>query len=504
MAGLTEKATRTPYGRLRRILLLLGISLFFSAPGCAAKTAPDVTPFDKEIDATPIAQQTYPAHWRSTFLSEPIFGGKIHIVESGIENEQVVILVHGLGQAGWNDWRNVIPAIEGRFHVVAFDLPGFGQSDAGPNLYSPSNYSRLIHWLAGRFTTGKVFVVGHSMGGAISLRYAHDFQDEVARLVLVDVAGILYGTIFLKHIARAKSRKAAKKLSIGFSPFDNVIESIFVPIGAMMESLTETTDSLPDMAQFLLHDEVGKKYFMPDNTEMNAAIALLEENFSQAIREIRVPTHIIWGANDPVAPLRTGKFLAGLMENASLSVLPGIGHVPMKEAPDRFNEVLIKKLAEESLPPEPDRPKPSDESEDYVCEDRKEVTLTGTYRGIFVNHCADFHMNNVNAKSITLLKSTITMENVRVVSQGTALNVEGSVVEGTLVLLEGEQALKVSGSQIDFAGASLIGRSEGIEIKRGSKLYFSVSAALIGERAYYFHGVYKAKNTFILGTLAPE
>ncbi len=62
MPGLIEKATPAPFGFLCRTLVLLGISLVFSAPGWAERTAPALKPPDEGIEATPISQQNYPAH----------------------------------------------------------------------------------------------------------------------------------------------------------------------------------------------------------------------------------------------------------------------------------------------------------------------------------------------------------------------------------------------------------------------------------------------------------
>ena len=135
-------------------------------------------------------------------MVEPIFQSEIFVLQTGQENTATILLIHGLGQVGSKDWLNVIPALEKNHHVLALDLPGFGHSATPPGRYSPTNYAKLIHWLTSNYAKGKVIVVGHSMGGAIALRYASNFPDDINRVVLVDAAGILQRTAFIKHTAK--------------------------------------------------------------------------------------------------------------------------------------------------------------------------------------------------------------------------------------------------------------------------------------------------------------
>ena len=74
------------------------------------------------------------------------------------------------------------------------------------------------------------------------------------------------------------------------------------------------------------------------------AFALVEHDFSGSLRTIAAPTLIIWGANDTIAPLRTGQALAAAIPRARLTVIEGAGHAPQVQFPDRFNPLLIDEL----------------------------------------------------------------------------------------------------------------------------------------------------------------
>jgi len=72
--------------------------------------------------------------------------------------------VHGIGDGGAaRDFREHIAWLQKSFHVVAVDLPGFGQSDKANVLYSPGNYARILKHVAGRFLRSPFALVGHSM-----------------------------------------------------------------------------------------------------------------------------------------------------------------------------------------------------------------------------------------------------------------------------------------------------------------------------------------------------
>ena len=109
-------------------------------------------------------------------------------------------------------------------------------------------------------------------------------------------------------------------------------------------------DHLPDPAQLLLSQPMAQRYLYRDRTNLNAALGLIYEDFSDALASVSVPTHIIWGGQDSVTPLRTGQLLASRMQNAQLHVIAGAGHVPMADTPQQLLAVLQQALQQLWLP----------------------------------------------------------------------------------------------------------------------------------------------------------
>jgi pimeloyl-ACP methyl ester carboxylesterase len=150
------------------------------------------------------ATASTPAAVHETLLQEPVFGGRVFIARAGVGNERTIVLVHGMGDQAARDWEGVVPELARNYHVVLFDLPGFGRSDKGNLLYSPARYAALIDWIADRYAGKQFILAGHSMGGALALTYASLYPDRVARLILVDAAGVLHHVSLGKELLSSK------------------------------------------------------------------------------------------------------------------------------------------------------------------------------------------------------------------------------------------------------------------------------------------------------------
>lgn len=127
---------------------------------------------------------------RGNFQSQ---GLSLHYADWGNGSAPPLILVHG-GRDHCRSWDDIARAFRPRFHVIAPDLRGHGDSDwAKGSSYSISDYvydlSRLIRAIGAE----QIFLAGHSMGGMIALMYAGTFPDKVARLAILDGVTVLPG-----------------------------------------------------------------------------------------------------------------------------------------------------------------------------------------------------------------------------------------------------------------------------------------------------------------------
>jgi len=440
-----------------------------------------------------------PAPWpypeQERWIDEPVFGGSLHLVEAGQDNSQTIVLVHGLGYRGILDWSQVIPRLTGNYHVIAIDLPGFGGSDTQAVQYAPEKYAQLVSWVTSRFAHDRAIVIGHSMGGAVSLRFAHDYPEQVSRLVIVDAAGILQRTVYIQYLAKVPvSYEWLTPYQRSIPVLDRLVRKLAGKANRLTRSLLVTMDRMPDIAQLMMSSGLAQKYLYKDRSTMNAALGLVYEDFSDVVRVVDTPTHIIWGEHDNVAPLRTGTVLAGLMPNAELHVVPGAGHVPMTESFDQFMGVLGYSLDNAPLAGQAERrlalvEDALDVPEDIRCHGQSGLVYTGRYKTIRMQDCHGIVLNELVAESIGLTGSEVFMDNVKLVSEGTGLEVDNSVVIATLLQVDAKLGIKADGSYLDLAGANFVTSDKLVEIRKDSTFYFSLSENRHDQQVEMLHGV---------------
>lgn len=113
-------------------------------------------------------------------------GLRLHYADWGNESAEPLVLIHG-GRDHCRSWDRIALSLQPHFHVVAPDLRGHGDSDwTKGGSYSLTEYvydlSRLLRHIGARQAT----LVGHSMGGMVSLIYSGAFPDAVSALVVLD------------------------------------------------------------------------------------------------------------------------------------------------------------------------------------------------------------------------------------------------------------------------------------------------------------------------------
>jgi pimeloyl-ACP methyl ester carboxylesterase len=121
-------------------------------------------------------------------------GLSYHVLEWGADEpslDHTVILVHGFLDIAWGWAPTVAAGLAGRYHVVAPDMRGHGDSDrvGAGGYYHFFDYLADLHSLIDSLGRDRVSLVGHSMGGSITSYYAGTFPARVHRLVMMEGTG---------------------------------------------------------------------------------------------------------------------------------------------------------------------------------------------------------------------------------------------------------------------------------------------------------------------------
>jgi pimeloyl-ACP methyl ester carboxylesterase len=396
-------------------------------------------------------------------IDEPVFGGQMVVYEAGRGNARGILLVHGIGEEAARDFRDHIAWLQKSFHVVAVDLPGFGQSDKANLLYSPGNYARVLRVVAGRFLHGPFVLVGHSMGALVGLRYAAAYPEDVLRLVVVDAPGVLHQysvtSQFLAHLGMEFVPPAA-------DPTDwltHLARKLLAPLQRLHLD-PQVILSSPQLRQSVLGADPAKI----------AGLAVVSEDLRRELPKVRADTLIIWGAQDRLAPLRTGRVLALKLQRARLAVIERAGHELMLEAPERFRAVL-EPFLERGLPPAPaNLAAPWVKHGDGSCQRVRNQVFEGEYDSLTLDGCQQVQIRNARVRELRVLDSTVTIDDSRIGGGETGLLARNSTIVMTGGRVEGNVAITASASRFDLAAVEVEGREAAVTAPLRSYVVFSL------------------------------
>ena len=423
-------------------------------------------------------------------FSEPVFHGQLQYYEDGPKNAPTVVLVHGLGDKAAQDWNGLTRQLSREFRVVRFDLPGFGRSGKGNAAYTPDNYASLIRFLAERHIRAEPFLlVGHSMGGAIALRYAARYPQSVSGLVLIDVPGILHRSVYSRHLARQGIGSMVPGLS--YVPND--------PLGGLLDNAISGVEKKHLMPELVLQFPQTRQKLLGGDPAKIAGLALALEDFTRDITAIRIPTQILWGARDTVAPLRTGQSLAAILPQSELVVFEDSGHVPMDDVPERFNKAILDFLRAPKISHihatlrEALTPVQSQRS--MRCQDREGMTFTGGYEQLEINGCRNVVIRGARVHNLRITNSDVLIEDSRIGGGSGGMRADGAHVVITSSRIEGKVAITAIKARLDIAGSWIVGEQAAVAARETSEVVFSVSRVESPHTYNYLHGLRVVTST---------
>ncbi|WP_445778887.1 alpha/beta fold hydrolase [Shewanella sp.] len=430
----------------------------------------------KPLSALELAD--YPPQYQYQRVMVPSHDTPLFVLQAGLEHQDTVVLVHGLGDLASKDWLTVIPALAAQYHVVAIDLPGFGLSQGAVFTYSPKEYAKVIDWVIKQYRhPGQVSLVGHSMGAAISLYYANQYPGRIGQLVLVDAAGILDRTAYIKHLSTRDNDKA---------DLPQGVRRVIARVDNFADKMLEKTGTGFDPTRLFSNDSSLRNMTIGEQTNMNAALALMEQNFSVLNYQQMPTTQIIWGAQDTVAPLRTAHALQHVLPLSQLHVISDAGHVPMKSHPQRFNSLLLASLQGLTTA----RPARMTNVSQRIgrCFQDDHTHFSGQYQHIILNDCKLVRFDNLDTQQLTLTDSIVSMSKSRIGTAGHTMVITRSVMTATDTDIVGR--INSNRSRFDFAGVSFYGESPVFISQASTRLVLSLTRIITPTQSTRLGGSY--------------
>ena len=254
----------------------------------------------------------------------------IHVKEEGSPNAQVAVLIHGWSSS-WYALSPLMPYLRERYRCMAVDLPGYGDSPPGEETATINNYADLLADMIRQVTQKPVVLVGHSMGGMISLTITLRHPDLVERLVLLcpTISGKLsmFMNMFVAPLILAERLPLASGIAILFEPqFLRVTDRLMRP-----SSFAERT-GVNEQDYKRLRADVRRRG--QGRTRAECFWAMRKGDLRGKLSQIKAPSLIIWGMEDNTVPLRDASIIADEMPDADLRIIPKASHWPQFETPE--------------------------------------------------------------------------------------------------------------------------------------------------------------------------
>ncbi len=250
-----------------------------------------------------------------------------------------VLLIHGIG-GSLEDWILNADALAKHHRVYALDLVGAGHSDKPSASYSFSYMAQFVKDFMEAESISRACLIGHSLGGGVSLQFSIQFPDKVEKLVLVGSAGLgqqvtlLLRVLTLPIIGKLLSRPSRK----GTAKFlkeclydSTLITDELVDFGYNLASLPGAQDALLFTVRTLGNIRGMRKDVL--------------RPIADNLATITVPTLIFWGQQDRILPVAHAHVAENKIPDTQLHVFDPCGHFPQLERPEEFNSIVLKFLA---------------------------------------------------------------------------------------------------------------------------------------------------------------
>lgn len=251
-----------------------------------------------------------------------------------------VLLIHGIGSSS-DTWGELPERLSAQgIRVLAVDLPGHGESSRGPGDYSLGSLACTLRDLLDDRGVDRAHLVGHSLGGGVSLQFAYQFPGRVASMVLESSGGLGEEAFTGLRAASLPGSELAITWAInhrtlaGASWLGDRLSRIGLTPHALSPRALETVSWLGEQDRrdaFLatLRSVVG-----PRGQRVSALDKL---HLMEGERVL-----IVWGDRDPMIPVEHGHNAHRLLSGSRLVVFPGAGHEPHMHDPERFAALIAE------------------------------------------------------------------------------------------------------------------------------------------------------------------
>lgn len=224
------------------------------------------------------------------------------------------LILHGWGSKS-DKWEKTAVFLSRKgFKTIIPDLPGFGKSEMAESAWTLDDYCDFVKKFAEFLKLDKFYLLGHSFGGAVSVKFCLKHSQKVEKLYLV-----------ASSCVRKKNIK--KRILLAISKIFKVFS--FIPLfrKAFYKFIVRKSD-------YIYTKGVMKETFLK----------IVKEDLSPFLSSVKTPAVIIWGDKDDVIPIEDIRIMNREIKNSKLIIIPDATHNVEQEMPDILAQKILENL----------------------------------------------------------------------------------------------------------------------------------------------------------------
>jgi 3-oxoadipate enol-lactonase len=251
---------------------------------------------------------------------------RINYDDVGNNGDPVIIFIHGF-PFNKSMWNQQVEALKDNYRVIAYDVRGHGNSDAGKGDFSIDLFANDLISLMDALKIDKAMLCGLSMGGYIALNAIENYPDRFDALILSD-------TTCIADTPESKEKRMKTIDSIrkdGVEKFaDESIKNLFAT-----ESFNSKKKEIAEVREMIV------------NTDEESIIKTLRAFYERKetcskLPDIKVPVLIIVGSEDKITPPAAAQMMHEKIEDSVLKIIENAGHLSNIENHSVFNKQIVE------------------------------------------------------------------------------------------------------------------------------------------------------------------
>ena len=247
-------------------------------------------------------------------------GLRIEYLEGG--KGDTLVLIHGFG-ANKDNWTRFAKHLTSHFRVIAPDLPGFGESSLAPDgVYTIRVQAERLKVFVQTLGIKSLHLGGNSMGGNIAGAYASLYPEDLKSLLLIAPGGIVSSEPS-EMFRRLKDGKPNPLVAESIEDYERLLDFVFVKRPFIPRAIKKYL-----IQEAIEHQSLNRKIFKQLRSSVD------DPPLETMLKDLPVPTLIVWGEQDRVLHVSGAKILEAVMPNAKTEIMDAVGHLPMIEKPE--------------------------------------------------------------------------------------------------------------------------------------------------------------------------